>query len=294
MTTILAIIGSARPWGNCEILAREALAGARDAGANTLALMRLTDLRVEQCTGCMACALRGQPCPLSDDMMFLLEQVRQADAFLIAAPVYLVGPVAQAKRVLDRLLMWSSAPAWAGASLKPAATLTVGGLEPWRGVAAAFYNTLAMALGGELMGWMDAYATGPGEVLLQPDVLATARALGRRLMSREPAEPPPSACPTCGADFFRIQGDRVVCPICGQEGRITMDAEGPRVCFDGSPRSDRWTPSGFHRHVQDWVIPSGERFMAHRHEIKALRARYDDLGETWIRPPAHAPDPTRR
>lgn len=53
MTTILAIIGSARPWGNCEILAREALAGARDAGANTLALVRLTDLHVEQCTGCM-------------------------------------------------------------------------------------------------------------------------------------------------------------------------------------------------------------------------------------------------
>lgn len=294
MTTILAIIGSARPWGNCEILAREALAGARDAGANTLALVRLTDLHVEQCTGCMVCALRGQPCPLSDDTTFLLEQVRQADAFLIAAPVYLVGPVAQAKRVLDRLLMWSSAPAWAGAGLKPAITLTVGGLEPWRGVAMAFYNTLAMALGGELMGWMDAYATGPGEVLLQPDVLATARALGRRLMSREPAEPPPSACPTCGADFFRIQGDRAVCPICGQEGRILMHADGPRVCFADRARSERWTPSGFHHHVQAWVIPSGERFMAHRHEIKALRARYDGLGETWIRPPSCAADSTQR
>ncbi len=294
MATILGLIGSARTWGNCEVLAREALAGARDAGADVLALVRLTDLRVEQCTGCMVCALRGQPCPLSDDMEFLLEQVRQADAFLLSAPVYLVGPVAQAKRVLDRLLMWSSPEAWADASLKPAVTLTVGGLAPWRGVATAFYNALAMALGGQLMGWMDAYATGPGEVLLQPDALATARDLGRRLVSRHPAEPPPSACPTCGADFFRIQGDRAVCPICGQEGRIRIHADGPRICFDETARSDRWTPHGFHHHVRDWVIPSGERFMAHRQEIKALRARYDGLGETWIRPPARAADPTPR
>lgn len=286
MTTILALIGSARAWGNSEILAREALAGARDAGAATLALIRLTDLRVEQCTGCMVCALRGQPCPLSDDMAFLLEQIRQADAFLIAGPVYLVGPVAQAKRILDRLLMWSSPPQWADVRPKPAITLTVAGLEPWRGIATAFYNTLAMALGGRLMGWMSAYATGPGEVLLQPDTLAAARDLGRRLVSHEPKEPSPNTCPTCGADFFRIQGERVVCPICGQEGRLTREGEAPGIRFADAPRSERWTPQAFHHHIQEWVVPSGERFMAHRQEIKALRARYDGLGETWLRPPS--------
>ncbi|MDH7489141.1 MAG: flavodoxin family protein [Anaerolineae bacterium] len=287
MATILALIGSARAWGNCEVLAREALAGAREAGAETLALMRLTDLRVEQCTGCMVCALRGQPCPLADDMAFLLDQMARADAFLIAGPVYLVGPVAQAKRILDRLLMWSSPPEWAEVRPKPAITLTVGGLEPWRGVATAFYNTLAMSLGGGLMGWMSAYATGPGEVLLQPDALASARDLGRRLVSREPMEPPPSVCPTCGADYFHIQGERIVCPICGQEGRLVLDEGEPRIRFDADCRSERWTPSGFHHHTLDWVVPSGERFMARRQEIKALRARYDDLGETWIRPPTH-------
>ncbi len=290
MTTVLALIGSARPWGNCEVLAREALAGARDAGAESLLLLRLTDLRVEQCTGCMVCALRGQPCPLSDDMMFLLEQISHTDAFLIAAPVYLVGPVAQAKRVLDRLLMWSSAAEWADTRTKPAITLTAGGLEPWRGVATAFYNILATSLGGRLMGWAAAYATGPGEVLLQPDALAAARDLGRRLVSQEPAKPPPSACPTCGADYFYIQGERILCPICGQEGRLIADAHGPRVRFDDGPPSERWTPSGFHRHVQEWVIPSGARFMAHRGEIKALRARYDGLGETWLCPPSRAAD----
>lgn len=288
MTTILALIGSARPWGNCDVLAREALAGAQDAGAETLALLRLTDLRVEQCTGCMVCALRGQPCPLPDDMEFLLGQVKAADAFLIAGPVYLAGPVAQAKRVLDRLLMWSSPPEWAGVRSKPAATLTVAGLEPWRGVATAFYNTLAMALGGWLMGWASAYATGPGEVLLQPDILAAARDLGRRLVSCEPMEPPQNACPTCGADFFRIQGERVVCPVCGQEGRLVAEGESPHVRFDAMPRSERWTPQAFHHHIQEWVVPSGERFMARRQEIKALRARYEGLGEIWLQPPARA------
>ena len=294
MTTILALIGSARPWGNCEVLAREALAGARDAGADTLALLRLTDLRVEPCTGCLVCALRGQACPISDDVAFLLEQVRQADAFLIAAPVYFVGPVAQAKRVLDRMLMWASSPDWATVSPKPAITLTAAGLEPWRGVAQALYNALAMSLGGRLLGWMTAYATGPGEVLLQPDALAAARDLGRRLVTGEDAPRREFACPTCGSDAFRIHGDRVVCPICGQEGRLTAQDGAPRIRFDDSPRSERWSPSGFYRHIQEWIVPSGERFLARRQEIKALRARYEGLGETWIRPPSRADDADTR
>gem|GEM_PF-3903993 len=33
MKTILGIVASARPWGNSEVVIREALAGAMEAGA---------------------------------------------------------------------------------------------------------------------------------------------------------------------------------------------------------------------------------------------------------------------
>jgi hypothetical protein len=41
---------------------------------------------------------------------------------------------------------------------------------------------------------------------------------------------------------------------------------------------------GLYEHAQDWVIQSGERFMARRFEVKAQRARYDAQPVEWIRP----------
>ena len=284
MTAVLGLVGSARPWGNSEVLAREALAGAAEAGADALKLLRLTDLRLEPCTGCMVCALAGRVCPLDDDLNFLLDEVRQSDALIIAAPTYFTGPTAQVKSILDRFLILSSSEQWAQMPAKPAMTTTAAGLESWRGVTVPLHNALAQGLGGRLVGWMVCYATGPGEVLLQPDALAHARDLGRRLVTGEPAAPPENVCPVCGADFFHMEGTRMTCPICGQTG--TLQAEGKTVAmrFDAPRSGGRWTPASLHKHMEEWVIPSGARFMARRQEIKGARARYDSLNVEWVRP----------
>lgn len=284
MTTVLALIGSARRWGNCEVLAREALAGAMEAGADTLKMLRLTDLHLEPCTGCLVCAIGGRPCPLDDDLDFLLDQAEDADALIVAAPVYILGPVAPVKLVLDRMLIWTSRREWAETPAKPAVTMTVGGLAPWRGAALPFNNALALSLGGQLQGWADCYAPGPGEVMLQPDVLEQARALGRQLFVEKPLPPPPGACPTCGSDFFRMEGAQAVCPICGQTGTLISD-EG-EICIRFAPPDPqgRWTRAGLYKHVQEWVIPSGARFVARRSEVKAQRARFDAQPVEWVRP----------
>ena len=284
MTTILALIGSARPWGNGEVLAREAFLGAQEAGAESLNLLRLTDLRLEPCTGCLVCAIGSKPCPLDDDLSFLLEQVADADAVIVTAPTYFLGPSAQVKRILDRQLIWTSQKDWAESPPRPAIAMTTASLPSWRGTAAPFNNALALGLRCRLLGSMTAYAPGPGEVLLQPDALARARDLGRRLLTLEAMPLSEGVCPVCGADFFRIEGSRVECPICGQAGEIHNTDGGHTLQFHAPNPEGRWSQRGLYDHAQDWIIPSGERFMSRRFEVKAQRTRYEGQEVEWIRP----------
>ena len=60
MTEILGIVASARPWGNSELLVRQAIRGAQTEGA-AARLIRLTDLHLESCTGkCSLIAIEFQ------------------------------------------------------------------------------------------------------------------------------------------------------------------------------------------------------------------------------------------
>ena len=103
MTSILGIVGSARPWGNSELLVRETLKGAQAEGAS-VSMMRLTELRLEPCIGCMRCIIGAQPCPLQDDMNWLMGVLLRADGLVLAAPTYWLGAPAVIKLVLDMSL----------------------------------------------------------------------------------------------------------------------------------------------------------------------------------------------
>ena len=102
MANILGIVGSARTWGNCELMVRQVLRGAAIEGAD-ISLLRLTDLHLEPCNGCMRCIIGGQTCPLEDDMNWLIEKLQATDGLVLAAPTYWLGPPAAIKLVLDRL-----------------------------------------------------------------------------------------------------------------------------------------------------------------------------------------------
>ncbi len=97
---ILAIIGSPRRGGNTDILVEQALQGAAEAGART-EKVALRDLDVRPCRGCDGCAKTGK-CVQRDDLPGLLARMREADAWILATPVYYWGPTAQFKAFMDR------------------------------------------------------------------------------------------------------------------------------------------------------------------------------------------------
>lgn len=286
MTEILGIVASARPWGNSELLVRQALRGAQTAGA-AARMIRLTKLHLESCTGCMRCVIGGKPCPLDDDMAWLLDTLETADGVVLAAPTYFLGPAAVVKLALDRLLMFSGRVHGDLPQTRPAVIIATAGLEGWRGVTLPYLNAFVQALGYRPIESLTAVAPGPGEVLLDEALMADVLNAGHRLGfgELEPSPPPANVCPICRCDSFRLQGKRAVCPICGQEATVQARGETLNLEFISASGSDhRWTPEGMRRHMVDWVMATGPRFMERRAEIKARRLPFRGMQAEWLCP----------
>jgi multimeric flavodoxin WrbA len=287
MANVLGLVGSARPWGNSELLVRQVLQGAQTEGA-VVQILRLTDLHLESCTGCLRCVIGATPCPLDDDMAWLVETIQAADGLVLAVPTYFLGPAAVVKLVIDRLLMVTGRVDEALPRPRPAVTIATAGLQGWRGVTLPYLNALVAAFGYRSIESLTAVAPGPGEVLLDGELMDRALAAGQRLGrgEMEPAPTPPNVCPICRCDAFVLRGDRAVCPICGEEAAVEQKKDGIRLCFDPIAGDDRrWTPEGLRRHMIEWVMASGSRFLAHRAEVKARRAPYRERAVGWLCPP---------
>jgi hypothetical protein len=295
MTHILGLVGSARPWGNSELLVRQVLRGAQDEGAE-VHMIRLSGLHLESCTGCMACVIGGKPCPLDDDMAWLVDVIRAADGLVLAAPTYFLGPAAVVKLVLDRLLMVTGRVDQELPHPRPAITVASAGLEGWRGVTLPFLNALVTAFGFRPIDSLTAVAPGPGEVLLDDALLARILDAGHRLGRGEmvPVPAPPDVCPICHCDAFVLRGERAICPICAREATIERDELGVRFHFEPVTGVEhRWTPQGLRTHMIDWVIATGPRFMARRTEIKERRKPYRNMDMGWLCPPSSIEDEER-
>lgn len=97
---VLGIVCSPRQGGNTEILMQEALAGARDGGAETELLM-VRDKDIKPCDGCCSCSETGR-CHIKDDMQEIYLKLLAADGIIWGTPVYFFSAAAQAKILLDR------------------------------------------------------------------------------------------------------------------------------------------------------------------------------------------------
>lgn len=287
MSSILGIVGSARRWGNSELMVRQVLRGAQAGGASAQ-MVRLNGLRLEPCTGCMRCAIGGKPCPLDDDMAWLIDTMQDADALVLAAPTYFLGPAAVVKLVLDRLLMVTSRMQEMP-QVRPAVTIITAGLEGWRGVGLPYLNALVAAFGYRPIESLTAVAPGPGEVLLDEDMMAQALEAGQRLGRGEtdPTPAPPGVCPVCRCDSFILDGDHALCPICACRATIEQENDAIRLRFDVPVGGQhRWTPEGLQEHMEHWVRATGPSFLARRDEVKARRRPYRAMDVGWLCPPA--------
>jgi multimeric flavodoxin WrbA len=100
VSTVIGIAGSARRNGNSATLMRAVLKGARQAGADVKEVY-LNGLSFKGCQGCFPCSPKGE-CVLDDDLTAVLEELRMADGWVLASPIYYDSVSGQMKVFFDR------------------------------------------------------------------------------------------------------------------------------------------------------------------------------------------------
>ncbi len=268
---LLGIIGSYRRRGNAEIAVK---AAAEKMAGWDLSMIRLPLLTILPCKGCYACLLPGIRCNLKDDMGWLLEQMAEADAILVAAPNYVLGPVGIMKMIADRALQ--AAPYYERLSLKKTAVALTLGREDYRGYADTALVAQVSALGLNVSGVELLYGTHPGEIALKDDFDEKIERLSRCLMDEMLPSPHPSnRCPRCHSDLFRIRDEGLECALCKSLAR----PEGDRLNFFYF--HPEFGDKGKMEHMK-WLLGKKEEYIKIKEKLSAIQNNYHD--GKWLSP----------
>ena len=102
-------ISCGRRMSNTEIMVKEALMGAEEAGAE-VEFLRLHDFYIKPCTGCNSCVVDlmekggGGTCALkNDDFPFIDDKIMDCDGLILGSPIYEKSPSGQLKTLEDRM-----------------------------------------------------------------------------------------------------------------------------------------------------------------------------------------------
>jgi len=100
-SNILVLSGSPRKNGNTERLMSAFVDGATAVG-KTVKTFCVAGLKIGGCRGCDYCKTNNGICVQTDDMPPILDELRKADALVLASPVYYFNVTAQLKLAIDR------------------------------------------------------------------------------------------------------------------------------------------------------------------------------------------------
>jgi multimeric flavodoxin WrbA len=181
---VMIVVGSPRKNGNSSALAKMVAAGARAARAE-VETFYLRDLKIKPCTACDFCRKRSRPgCMIKDDMQKLYPKMREADAIVIASPIYWFTISAQTKLFLDRWYALGGEEGYGLAGKRFGILLTYEDADPFVSGAVNALRTFQDIIGyvgAEIAGMVYGSAGRAGEIRKNKKVLAAAYDLGKRL-----------------------------------------------------------------------------------------------------------------
>jgi multimeric flavodoxin WrbA len=194
---VLGLSTSPRAKGNSDLLLREALAGAEQAGARC-EYVSLRGLSLAPCVACNSCYRTGV-CRIQDDYQPLFAKMLAVDRIIFATPVFFMSVCTQAKLLIDRCqCLWSRKYVLkeqlfeTGSTDRRGMVIAVGGSKSqkmFESIALTmkyYFDVLDVAYVSNLfVNQLDA----SGEVLAHPTAMGEARRLGGALAID--AGPPP-------------------------------------------------------------------------------------------------------
>lgn len=181
---VLVLLGSPRRKGNSSLLAEKIAEGAESEGADA-AFVFIQDMKIEPCKSCYACQVPGSKgCSIDDEMQKLYPAMIEADAWVIASPVYWFTMSAQIKTWMDRCFAF---PAYAEdpfSTKKIAVAMSYGGEDPFDSGCINALRTFQDAyryVGAEIVGFAYGSAMKAGEIKKNKALMAAAEELGKKL-----------------------------------------------------------------------------------------------------------------
>jgi multimeric flavodoxin WrbA len=185
-TKVLVLLGSPRRQGNSALLAEAIAKGAKVRGAEVETVF-LQDLKISACRSCYHCQKKGSKgCSIPDDMQGVFAKLIDAQAWVIASPVYWFSMSAQTKLWMDRLF---ALPAYAKlpfAGKRIAVAMSYGGADPFDSGCINALRTFQDAFGytgSTLVGMVYGSAMEAGEIKSNKALLKEAEELGRKLVA---------------------------------------------------------------------------------------------------------------
>ncbi len=269
---VLALVASPRQSGNCELFAKEI--SRHIEGTYVLKLIRLTSLDIKPCKGCYACIL-DKPCPIEDDMNFLLNKITEADAIIITSPVYYLSANSAIKKILDRgFLFYTVLRQTYG---KPCILINFYGIKDRIGVAPQMLETMAVMLGLNIKADLNIRAALPGEAVMNKANLNKAKILAKFLFSSKQIKRE-SGCPFCGCEIVRVTKGGFICTLCHGTFRTTAKGSFVKIKAGGV-----LGPLDQLLHHKAWLANMKNKFLAKKKKIVRTIIPYKDIGQ-WIEP----------
>lgn len=279
---ILGLVGSYRKLGNTEVLVKAALMEAQHLGAE-VSLMRLTDLKIEPCKGCMACLFKQEECRIQDDWGKFQNKISESDGVILGAPTYLLGPAGIIKMITDRnvAFLYGSSKNHG----KPGAIIGVSGIKRWEPFSLPMLNIFMLTCGLRVVDQVMFYAQGPGEILLDHLAMERARKVGANLFHavsnlshKKYYYGEPGICPVCHQNLFEVENGNLECALCQAKVELKMVDGKVKFVFDkNSFKDSRWSDKALFKNFSQAILPSAERFMKERDEIVKRSKKYRDF-----------------
>ncbi len=244
---ILAISGGFKNGSN-DAMAREALMGAKEAGAE-VEFIRLLDLNLKPCMGCVACTnslIKGGngDCVIKDDMEWLDNKMLDADGIIFAMPIFEEGAPGVMHVVQDRLCGPAHdiginfiakqiaeqnglpGPDPRKFKKKVMSSIAIGGSD-WNTRVSCDMNLVAMSASWKVID--DVVFPWAKSIILDDEKVAICHQIGVNIAEAakdiDAAEfkGDPGVCPLCHSRNFFIKADgKAICEVCGMEGELAM------------------------------------------------------------------------
>jgi multimeric flavodoxin WrbA len=179
---VLVFKGSPREHGNSSTLAEQVAEGIKACGAEA-EIFYLHNMDIRPCDACDTCQETGV-CVLMDDMQMLYPKLREADAIVIASPIYWFTMSAQTKLFIDRWYALESSQDNPLKGKQFGIILTYGDNDPYSSGAINAIRTfqdMLRYIGGNIAGILYGTAMDIGDVQKQPGLMERAYKLGEKL-----------------------------------------------------------------------------------------------------------------